>query len=83
MSHLPLQPVTTLKSLECADESALPYLGFIVYELQVDGISDKPEALDSLFLVVNNTSKHKTVPVLIGTNILPPAFIPDKRCVWC
>ena len=70
LSHLPLQPVKTLMSLECADGSALPYLGFIACELQVHGISDKPEALDSLFLVVNNTSYHKTVPVLIGIYVL-------------
>ena len=35
LSHLPLQPVKTLMSLECVDGSALPYLGFIACELQV------------------------------------------------
>ena len=39
---------------------------------KLHGISDKQETIDSLFLVVNNTSYHKTVPVLIGTNILSP-----------
>lgn len=70
LSDIPLQSVDKLLTLECADGTVLPYHGFIVCELQIDGISDKPETCTCLFLVVNQTNYHETVPVLIGTNIL-------------
>lgn len=70
LSDIPLQSVDKLLTLECADGTMLPYHGFIVCELQIDGISDKPETCTCLFLVVNQTNYHETVPVLIGTNIL-------------
>lgn len=70
LSDIPLQPVDKLLTLECADGTELPYHGFIVCELQIDGISDSPETIDCLFLVVNETTYHETVPVLIGTNVI-------------
>lgn len=70
LSDIPLQPVDKLLTLECADGTELPYHGFIVCELQIDGLSDSPETIDCLFLVVNETTYHETVPVLIGTNVL-------------
>ena len=70
LSDIPLQPVTSLLALECADGSELPYLGFIACPLQVDGISDSRDGVDCLFLVVKTTDYHASVPVLLGTNIL-------------
>ena len=71
LKDIPLQPVSSLLSLECADGSSLPYLGFIACEFQADGITgQQEEPVECLFLVVHNTAYHSSVPVLIGTNIL-------------
>ena len=71
LNDIPLQPVSSLLSLECADGSSLPYLGFIACEFQADGITgQQEEPVECLFLVVHNTAYHSSVPVLIGTNIL-------------
>ena len=69
LSDIPLQPVSSLLSLECADGSSLPYLGFVACEFQADGITGQ-EPVECLFLVVHNTAYHSSVLVLIGTNIL-------------
>ena len=79
LSDIPLQPVDKLLTLECADGSELPYHGFIVCELQIDGISDSPETIDCLFLVVNETTYHESVPVLIGTNVLSVLITGTKK----
>lgn len=65
LSHVPMQPVTQLLTLECADGTELPYHGFIVCEVQIDGLSESPETINCLFLVVNETTYHESVPVLI------------------
>ena len=70
LSHVPMQPVTQLLTLECADGTELPYHGFIVCEVQIDGLSESPVTINCLFLVVNETTYHESVPVLIGTNVL-------------
>lgn len=70
LHDIPLQPVECLLTLECADGTELPYHGVISCELQVDGIADSPQTIQCLFLIVNDTKYHESVPVLIGTNIL-------------
>lgn len=70
LHDIQLQPVECLLTLECADGTELPYHGVISCELQVDGIADSPQTIQCLFLIVNDTKYHESVPVLIGTNIL-------------
>lgn len=79
LHDIPLQPVECLLTLECADGTELPYHGVISCELQVDGIADSPQTIQCLFLIVNDTKYHESVPVLIGTNILSVLLSE----VWC
>ena len=79
LSDIPLQPVESLLTLECADGTELPYQGVIACELQIDGISDTPETIECLFLIVNDKSYHRSVPVLIGTNILSVLLTETKQ----
>ena len=79
LSDTPLQPVESLLTIECADGTELPYQGVIACELQIDGISDRPETIECLFLIANYTSYHRSVPVLIGTNILSVLLTETKQ----
>ncbi|MCG8048820.1 MAG: DDE-type integrase/transposase/recombinase, partial [Candidatus Thiodiazotropha taylori] len=55
--------------LECADGNSMPYSGYIQVQLSSGGIpSDHIQ--DCLFLVVPDTDYNKTVPLIIGTNVL-------------
>ena len=66
--HIPLQPVKSLLTLDCADGIKLPYRGFIACKL-LDAISGTPETTECLFLIVNETSFHKSVPVTKVCNL--------------
>ena len=70
LKEIPLQPITDLVSIECADGRPLPYHGFVSCPVHVDGISDRTIDIECLFLIVPTTTYHESVPVLIGTNIL-------------
>ena len=70
LKEIPLQPITDLVSIECADGRPLPYHGFVSCPIHVDGISDRTIETECLFLIVPTTTYHESVPVLIGTNIL-------------
>ena len=70
LKEIPLQPITDLVSIECADGRPLPYHGFVSCPVHVDGISDRTIETECLFLIVPTTTYHESVPVLIGTNIL-------------
>lgn len=74
-----LQPVECLLTLECADGTELPYHGVISCELQVYGIADSPQTIQCLFLIVNDTKYHESVPTLIGTNILSVLLSETKQ----
>ena len=70
LSHLPMEPLDSVLHIQCADGSPLPYLGYIVVELHVHGISQSRTMDSCCFLVVNDTEYHRSVPALIGTNVL-------------
>ena len=68
-------PTPTLHSLDeidldikCADGSSLPYLGYIEVSVR---LSDEGEgSLCVPLLVVPSTDYNKTVPIIVGTNII-------------
>ena len=68
-------PTPTLHSLDeidldikCADGSSLPYLGYIEVSVR---LSDEGEgSLYVPLLVVPSTDYNKTVPIIVGTNII-------------
>ena len=72
LSHVRMQPVTQLLTctLQCADGTELPYHMvslFVRYRLMA--YLNHQETINCLFLVVNETTYHESVPVLIGTNV--------------
>ncbi|VDI74748.1 Hypothetical predicted protein, partial [Mytilus galloprovincialis] len=64
-----LKPMNHFLNIECADGQPLPYMGYVEADLQLTG-SSRFKSYTGLFLVVPNSPYHKTVPLLIGTNIL-------------
>ncbi|VDI39633.1 Hypothetical predicted protein [Mytilus galloprovincialis] len=64
-----LKPINNFLNIECADGQPLPYMGYVEADLQLTG-SSRFKSYTGLFLVVPNSPYHKTVPLLIGTNIL-------------
>ncbi|VDI50633.1 Hypothetical predicted protein, partial [Mytilus galloprovincialis] len=69
LSHLQLSPVEGILNVECADGNVLPYKGLIEADLTVKGIP-LDHVQHCLFLVVPESRYSKTVPILLGTNIL-------------
>lgn len=71
-----LQPLQEILRIECADGEDLPYLGYIIAELDLEGLP-KAGKQDSLFLIVPDTKFSARTPVIIGTNILTELM---KQC---
>ena len=71
LQHLTLYPINDFLHIECADGGTLPYSGYIEASITSTGL---PSCLDSStkypILVVPNSNYNRTVPVLLGTNIL-------------
>ena len=65
----PMEKLTEILNVECADGSELPYLGYISATLSSVGI-EKSKEQQCLFLVTPETNYNKQIPILIGTNIL-------------
>ncbi len=65
---LPVQPLNALLEVEGVGGHNLPYRGYTVANLTFPGVS--PDPIEALLLVVPETSYHRRVPLLIGTNIL-------------
>ena len=70
LSSYPLEPITEILTVTCADGESLPYLGFISVPISTGNNSLTDEPLDAIFLIVPDTAYHSEVPVLLGTNIL-------------
>lgn len=68
--NIPLQSLSNIFHVECADGQSLPSLGYIQCSLKAKGIDNNQVFVDGLFLIVPNTSYNKCVPVLIGSNII-------------
>ncbi|VDI26540.1 Hypothetical predicted protein [Mytilus galloprovincialis] len=69
LSHLQLSPVEGILNVDCTDGNVLPYKGLIEADLTVKGIP-LDHVQHCLFLVVPESRYSKTVPILLGTNIL-------------
>ena len=66
LSHAPLQSCQGLVRLESATGEGIPYTGYLIVSLHLNGT--KP--IEVPVLVVHNTSYNHSVPLLIGTNVL-------------
>lgn len=68
---LPIYPLQNVLKIECADGELLPYLGYIIASLTAPGTgSHSIEEQECLLLVVPDSRYNRSVPLLIGTNIL-------------
>ena len=62
--------MSSIINIECANGEALPYLGNVESDIELEGSSDCDSVNSGLFLVVPDSRYNATTPVLIGTNIL-------------
>ena len=69
LGYLTLHNLEEILEIECASGDHLKYLGFVEAKMKVAGI-DEDDNQTCLFLVVPESRYGKTVPVLLGTNIL-------------
>ena len=76
-SHIPIEPITSILNIECADGNGLPYLGYVVVDVSVDGFVVTPQPC--LLLVVHNSNYNSNVPVLLGTNVLSALMYSCKK----
>ena len=71
LGHLELHPITELINIECADGQQLPYNGFIEATVYCEGVPDVEDGSHYFpILVVPESNYNRTVPLLVGTNIL-------------
>ena len=69
-SSTPIEPLSHILHIECADGQPMPYLGYIEADMELHGISDSKSNYPGIFLVVPNSDYNRNVPILIGTNIM-------------
>ena len=65
----PINPLDDFVNIECADGNSLSYLGYIETEIQPIGIPNCTH-IPCLFLIVPDSNYTKTVPILLGTNVI-------------
>ena len=71
LSGIPIHPLDhLLLNITCANGQSLPYNGFVEADLDIGGVTFR-----ALLLVVPTTSYGKSVPVLLGTNVLHPLML--------
>ena len=69
--HLELHPITELINIECADGQQLPYNGLIEATVYCEGVPDVEDGSHYFpILVVPESNYNRSVPLLVGTNIL-------------
>ena len=78
LSQIPLQSLSYLLNIECADGQQLPYKGYVEADLQLHGSADT-NTHPGLFLVIPDSEYHNHVPVLIGTSILAEVMKDVKK----
>ena len=64
-----IYPLDDFINIECADGNSLSYLGYIETEIQPIGIPNCTH-IPCLFLIVPDSNYTKTVPILLGTNVI-------------
>ena len=70
MSDIEIQPLKEILNVECADGEQLPYLGFVVTDVDMGVGLEKSTIHTCLFLIVPDTRYSAATPIIIGTNIL-------------
>ena len=76
MENPTLHQITDFLHIECADGLNLPYLGYTQTTIRIPGI-DVEEGV--VLLVVPNTRYNKSVPLLLGTNVIKPLMTVCKQ----
>lgn len=66
--NVPLNPIGDLLHIEAATGHTLPYTGYVECDLKIVQLNITDTS--GLFLVVPDTFFNKTVPVIVGTNLL-------------
>jgi len=70
LSHLEIEPVTSMINIECADGSKLPYEGCTEVDLKIDNGLPQSGSHPCLMLITKDKAYSQTTPLLLGTNIL-------------
>jgi transposase InsO family protein len=68
-SHIPIVPIGDVLQVEVAGGHTLPYVGYVQVNIVPDVLSLQ-NVITGMLLVVDDTEYGKSVPVVIGTNIL-------------
>ena len=79
LSDQAIQDLDQILHIECADGQTLPYLGYITADLELPGTSTSAQPLHCILLVVPDSSYNRTVPLLLGTNVLTAAMTDVKQ----
>lgn len=70
--HTEIRSFNGILELQSVDGNSLPYEGYIEVEIKVPGLQND-KLYPCLFLIVQDTNYHQSVPLLLGTNILKTA----------
>ena len=71
MSHIAIQPLTTLLQVEGVGGNLLPYSGVIEVEMTFPSrVLGEAKTLNGLLLVTPDTSYNARCPILLGTNVI-------------
>ena len=68
LHHKPEIHVVEELEIKCADGSTLPYRGFIELTIGIPALNG--DLVSALFLVVPVTDYNKTIPFIVGTNVI-------------
>jgi hypothetical protein len=71
LSDRPIIPLDTIITIECADGQPLPYDGVVKMDIDSFGSEGEVDCLEGcIFLVIPDSPYNRSVPLLVGTNIL-------------
>ena len=70
LTNIPIEPVSDILNVECADGGSLPYIGYVRATIAISSGLARPVQQECLFLVTPDTKFTEATPILLGTNIL-------------
>ena len=76
-SDLTIEPISEFISIEWADGDKLPYSGYVICHIEVEGLTRGYNTFP--FLLVPSTPFSRQVLVLLGTNVLRRL---KEQCMW-
>ena len=62
LSSYPLEPITEILTVTCADGESLPYHGFVTVPITTGNNAMTDEPLEAILLVVPDTEYHRKFP---------------------